>query len=57
MLPHKLAPLGAASLGGLGAFVDGLKPESWDRIKSGLLELIYTEFGLEYPVFSQAEKV
>lgn len=37
--------------------VDGLKPEAWNRIKTGLLELIYTEFGLEYPVFAQAEKV
>ncbi len=37
--------------------VDGLQPEAWNRIKSGLLELIYTEFGLEYPVFTQAEKV
>ena len=37
--------------------VDGLQPEAWNRIKSGLLELIYTEFGIEYPVFAQAEKV
>lgn len=37
--------------------VDGLTPEAWSRIKQGMLELIYTEFGLEYPIFSQAEKV
>ncbi len=37
--------------------IDGLKPEAWNRIKAGMLEIIYAEFGLEYPVFARAEKV
>ncbi len=37
--------------------VEGLTLEAWGRIKNGLLDLIYDEFGLEYPVFSRAEKV
>lgn len=37
--------------------IDGLRPEAWSRIKVGMLELIYEEFGLEYPVFAQTEKV